>query len=400
VTAASAVTKSDITGLGIPGQDTTYSDATTSTHGLMSTSDKSKLNGIASGAEVNQNAFSNIKVGSTTIAADGKTDTLELAGSNVTITPDDTNDKVTIGITKANVTSALGYTPPTTNTTYSNATTSAAGLMSADDKTKLNGIAAGAQVNTVTSVAGKTGAVTLAKSDVGLGNVDNTADSAKSVAYAADAGTVNSHTVNADVPSGAKFTDNDTKNTAGSTDTSSKIFIIGATSQAANPQTYSQDTAYVGTDGKLYSGSKVVLTGGSNASSSVSISATTTDVYSMTSAGSVTNGTANVPTKIDTSKFHGGSYTRGAFSQGTLPSMTFAMDSTDPKQLNISFSQGTLPTHANDTFTAASLASGFYTAGTANTPTAVTLPGRSSVIKAWTGYSSATAAAQTFTGNS
>jgi hypothetical protein len=80
--------------------------------------------------------------------------------------------------------------------------------------------------------------------------------------------------------------------------------------------------------------------------------------------------------------------------------MTFAMDSTDPKQLNISFSQGTLPTHANDTFTAASLASGFYTAGTANTPTAVTLPGRSSAIKAWTGYSSATAAAQTFTGNS
>lgn len=50
----------------------------------------------------------------------------------------------------------------------------------------------------------------------------------------------------------------DTKNTAGSTDTSSKIFLIGATSQAANPQTYSQDTAYVGTDGCLYSNSKRV----------------------------------------------------------------------------------------------------------------------------------------------
>lgn len=45
----------------------------------------------------------------------------------------------------------------------------------------------------------------------------------------------------------------DTKNTAGSTNTSSKIFLIGATSQAANPQTYSHDTAYVGTDGCLYS---------------------------------------------------------------------------------------------------------------------------------------------------
>jgi hypothetical protein len=41
------------------------------------------------------------------------------------------------------------------------------------EKNKLAGIEAGAQVNTVTSVAGKTGAVTLAKSDVGLGNVDN-----------------------------------------------------------------------------------------------------------------------------------------------------------------------------------------------------------------------------------
>lgn len=52
----------------------------------------------------------------------------------------------------------------------------------------------------------------------------------------------------------------DTKNTAGSSNTSSKIFIIGATSQAANPQTYSHDTAYVGTDGCLYSNSQKVLT--------------------------------------------------------------------------------------------------------------------------------------------
>jgi len=54
--------------------------------------------------------------------------------------------------------------------------------------------------------------------------------------------------------------DTDTKNTAGSTDTASKIFLIGATSQAANPQTYSHDTAYVGTDGCVYSNSQKVLT--------------------------------------------------------------------------------------------------------------------------------------------
>lgn len=41
------------------------------------------------------------------------------------------------------------------------------------DKEKLDGIQAGAQVNTVTSVAGKTGPVTLVKDDVGLSNVAN-----------------------------------------------------------------------------------------------------------------------------------------------------------------------------------------------------------------------------------
>lgn len=49
------------------------------------------------------------------------------------------------------------------------------------EKTKLSGIEEGAQKNTVTSVAGKTGAVTLAKDDVGLGNVDNTSDANKPI---------------------------------------------------------------------------------------------------------------------------------------------------------------------------------------------------------------------------
>ena len=57
-----------------------------------------------------------------------------------------------------------------------------------------------------------------------------------------DALSVTGHTVGIDVPSNAVFTD--TKNTAGSTDTSSKIYLIGATSQAANPQTYSDNEVY------------------------------------------------------------------------------------------------------------------------------------------------------------
>ena len=73
--------------------------ATKSADGAMSAADKTKLDGIAAGAEVNQNAFSNVKVGSTTVAADSKTDTLELASSSaITLTPDAANDKVTIGV--------------------------------------------------------------------------------------------------------------------------------------------------------------------------------------------------------------------------------------------------------------------------------------------------------------
>ncbi len=46
VTAAAAVAKADITGLGIPAQDTTYTAATSSKAGLMSAADKSKLDGL------------------------------------------------------------------------------------------------------------------------------------------------------------------------------------------------------------------------------------------------------------------------------------------------------------------------------------------------------------------
>lgn len=68
------------------------------------------------------------------------------------------------------------------------ATQSAAGSMSAADKTKLDGIEAGAQANTVNSVAGKTGTVTLDSDDVGLGNVANYAVATQAEA---EAGTAN-----------------------------------------------------------------------------------------------------------------------------------------------------------------------------------------------------------------
>ena len=66
-----------------------------------------KLSGIA--------AFSNIAVGTTTIAADNEKDTLTIAaGSNIILTPDATNDKITIASTN---------TPTFTNLTTTNLTT-------------------------------------------------------------------------------------------------------------------------------------------------------------------------------------------------------------------------------------------------------------------------------------
>ena len=82
------------------------------------------------------------------------------------------------------------------------------------------------------------------------------------------------------------------------------------------------------------------------------------------SGGSFTQGedsfTANTPTRIDTTKFSGGSFTRGNFSGGS-GTFTTAVNN---HVLEFSHTH-TAATHGNDSFTAASLATGFYTAGTA-----------------------------------
>lgn len=135
-------------------------------------------------AQANQNAFSNVVVGSTTISADTTTDTLNLvSGSNITLTPNATNDSITISATDT------VYTHPSTtgnkhipaggssgqilrwsadgtavwgadnNTTYSNATQSVAGLMSSGDKAKLDGIASGANAYTLPTASSTLGGV-------------------------------------------------------------------------------------------------------------------------------------------------------------------------------------------------------------------------------------------------
>ena len=120
-------------------------------------------------------------------------------------------------------------------------------------------------------------------------------------------------------------TDTDTKNTAGSTDSSSKLFIIGATSQAANPQTYSQDTAYVGTDGHLYSDSKQVV----NLSGSQAITNKTYNGYTLDAAcakgvvTSISSDSNDLPTVTAVKSYVATAISGAASFQGTAPT-TFA----------------------------------------------------------------------------
>ena len=169
VSNVSAVTKNDITALGITGEDISIGDATTSSAGLMSASDKAKLDGIASGANrythpsytARSSGLYKITVDSTghvsTTSAVRKEDITALG-----IPGQDTNTWTAFKGASSTVAGTSGYVPGPSagntnryfrsdgtwavppNTTYSVATTSTAGLMSASDKTKLDGIATGA----------------------------------------------------------------------------------------------------------------------------------------------------------------------------------------------------------------------------------------------------------------
>lgn len=125
-----AIAKADIVALGIPAQDTVYTHP--DKHAI------SEVDGLQT-------------------ALDGKVNTSQVltnvpAGAVFTDTVTTINGK-TGAIAKADIV-ALGIPAQDTNTTYSNATTSAAGLMSAADKTKLDGIETGANNYTHPTTAG------------------------------------------------------------------------------------------------------------------------------------------------------------------------------------------------------------------------------------------------------
>ena len=315
----------------------TYSDASTSSAGLMSASDKSKLNGIASGAEVNQNAFSNVVVGSATIAADSKTDTLTLtAGSNITLTPNTTNDSITISASGSSYSlpvasnnirggiklssSTQGGTPngvsttpgrtyavqvnsneqavvnvPWTDTKYTLPTASASTLGGVKVGSGLaisNGVLSatgGGEANSVAwgNVTGKPSWIGSSKPSYSWPEITSKPILVKQV----EPGTPSTDWQSAYVPLDVTYSDasvsrktislpmaspasgnsqgraglitgadkkkldgfTDTKNTAGATSSTDRLYLIGATSQGANPQTYSKPTVYIEDDGILMS---------------------------------------------------------------------------------------------------------------------------------------------------
>ena len=146
--------------------NTTYSAATTSADGLMSSTDKTKLDGVATGANayVHPTGAGNKHI--PTGGAAGQFLKYSSSGTAVWATPSyttNTNTVTSVGVSGSETTgtvtiaasgaasvsqsgNTITINATDTNTQYSNATTSAAGLMSSTDKTKLDGIATNADV--------------------------------------------------------------------------------------------------------------------------------------------------------------------------------------------------------------------------------------------------------------
>ena len=157
------------------GTNASIPAATTTLAGVMSAVDKTKLDGIAIGATANAGTV-------TSVATSGA-----ITGGTITTTG-------TISHSTAD-----GYLHvPATGTTNNGKVLTAGATAGSLSWTALPSAP-------VTSVAGKTGAVTLVKGDVGLGSVDNTADSAKNVLSATKLTTARTISLTGDVTGSVSF---------------------------------------------------------------------------------------------------------------------------------------------------------------------------------------------------
>ena len=167
-------------------------------------------------------------------------------------------------------------------TTYSNSKVyTQNGILYSDSKAVLTGHAAhivtinsGKKSDGSTDISSNSGTATSGNMNVTLGDSGVAAGTYRSV-------TVNSKGI---VVAGDQTdTDYDTKNTAGSTNSTSTLYLVGASVQAANPQTYSNSKVYM-TDGTLTASS--IMTGDIKSSnSSLMIGATSSDGSTCNIAG-------------------------------------------------------------------------------------------------------------------
>lgn len=152
---------------------TTSDDLAEGTTNLYLTSaERTKLSGIATGAEVNQNAFSNVAVaGQTTVAADAKTDTLTLvAGTGVTLTTDAGADSVTIAATS------------TSSNSFETIAVAGQSSVVADSSTDTLTLAAGTGITITTDAS--TDTVTITNSATGANAFGNVAVSGQTTVAA------------------------------------------------------------------------------------------------------------------------------------------------------------------------------------------------------------------------
>lgn len=178
VTGATAVQKSDITGLGIPAQDTVYTHPTSSGNkhipsgGAAGQFLKWSADGTAVWAADNNTTYSNF-TGATTSAA---------GGSGLVPAP------ATGSANRYLRSDGTWQVPPDNNTwnALKGATSDAAG--------SAGYVAAPAKGQHGYFLRGDATWAAISKGTVGLGNVDNTADSAKSVKYATSAGSASTAT--------------------------------------------------------------------------------------------------------------------------------------------------------------------------------------------------------------
>lgn len=148
--------------------------------GLITGADKAKLDGITAGAEPNVATDLTYTASTRLLASSTGSDVtlpeVVASGDSGLITGADKAklDGITAGA-EPNVATDLTYTASTrllesstgTDVTLPEVVASGnSGLITGADKAKLDGISPGAEVNTVDSVAGKTGVVTLVKADI------------------------------------------------------------------------------------------------------------------------------------------------------------------------------------------------------------------------------------------